>query len=241
MTDNLPINWEEELAKQATAVANLERLSLSNISLRAGVMMFQGVPVPGNKLECVIVAAGFMHRYYSKAFDPNNIQSPDCFALSTDGQHMVPHELSVDKQADTCERCPQFQWKSDPKGGRGKACKEVRRLVVLPAKSVIEGGARKAEMAMLTLPVTSIKNWSVYVNGAATEYRRPPWGLLTQISVVPDPKSQFQVRFETIGIVDESVLGDVHSRITTANDVLMTPYEGGDTEEKQPVKDSKKY
>lgn len=239
MTDNLPTNWEEELEKSAKAVANVERATLSQISLRAGVMMYQGIPVPNNKLECVIVAAGFQNRYYKGKFDPKNISSPACYSLSLDGQNMVPAPEAPEPQAESCERCPNFAWGSDPGGGRGKACKAGRRLVLLPAKSVIEGGARKAEMALLTIPVTSTKNWAAYVNGCAAEYRRPPWGLLTSVSVTPDPKSQFQVRFETLGIVENSYLGDVHSRMDQAHSVLLAPYEA--SAEEAPVKDSKKF
>lgn len=240
-TPNLPVSWEQELAKDARAVAKLERAMLSQISLRAGVMMLQKMPVPDNKLQCVIVASAFQNRYYTEAFDADTPKNPDCFSLSLDGKNMVPHDASPNKQSNTCESCEQFKWASAEKG-RGKACKSTRRLVVLPAKSVIEGGARKAEMAMLTVPVTSIKNWAAFVNGAAAEYRRPPWGLLTQIHVVPDPKTQFQVKFEAVGLVDESALGDVHSRIPAAIEFLMAPYDAsGDSTEKEPVKTSKKY
>jgi hypothetical protein len=241
MTDNLPVNWEDQMAADAKEVATIERTSLSQISLRAGVMMFQGMPVPGNKLQCVVVGSAFQNRYYKDKWDPNNPSNPACFSLSLDGRNMVPHESVEEPQSNTCDSCPQFQWKSDPGGGRGKACKSGRRLVVLPAQSVKDGGAKKAEMAMLTIPVTSAKNWSTYVNGAAVEYRRPPWGLLTEISVAPDAKTQFQVRFETIGIVNEQYLGDVHSRIGLAQDVLMTPYDTAEQVERAPVKDSKKY
>lgn len=240
-TENLPVNWEDKLAGEARAVALIERTSLAQISLRAGVMVYQGMPVPNNRLQCVVVASAFMNRFYKDKFDPDNFAAPACFSLSIDGQHMVPHEESREKQAKTCDGCPQAQWGSDLNGRRGKACKSGRRIVVLPAKSVSEGGARKAEMAMLTLPVTSIKNWSTYVNGSATEYRRPPWGLLTEISVMPDPKTQFQVRFETIGIVNEQYLGDVQSRIEQAKSVLLTPYEATETAEKPAIKESKKY
>lgn len=53
-----------------------------------------------------------------------------------------------------CPNCPLNRWGSDPKGGRGKACKELRRLLIL-----VDGYTAPI---MLTLPPTSAKEWDRY-------------------------------------------------------------------------------
>jgi hypothetical protein len=222
-TENLPVAWEEELAKSATEVAALETPKLANFSFRAGVLAYQGVALPGNKLECIIVASAFQHRLYEGAFDADNPATPICFALSLTGEDMVPHEASTQPQSDKCETCENFKWGSAEKG-RGKACKAGRRLIAIP-KSALEHGVAKAEMGMATIPVTSVRGWANYVNSLATQYRRPPWAMLTEMSVVPDVKTQFQVKFAPVGMVENEHLAAIRAKIEMANAVLLAPYE----------------
>jgi hypothetical protein len=53
---------------------------------------------------------------------------PKCFSRDL----INPDPSCTQRQSDSCSNCPQNAWGSDPKGGRGKACREVRRLFVLP-------------------------------------------------------------------------------------------------------------
>jgi hypothetical protein len=243
MSEEQPlVPWAERLAQSAKAVAALERPSLSQISLRGGVMSLNSVPVPGNKLLCVIVASAFENQFYDKAFDPNVKENPLCFALSADGKDMVPHDNSKEKQSTTCEMCPQLAWGSDPRpNSKGKACKQKRRLALLPHSALEADKIKSAEMATLTIPVMSAKNWANYVNQVASQSARPPWAVLTEVSCHPDPRKQFEVRFELKALIHEQFLDDVHARIEGAMQVLMTPYEVAPPEqEKKPPVDDKK-
>jgi hypothetical protein len=241
------VNWEEKLAAEAKAVATLERPSLTSVSLRSGVMSINDVAVPGNKLDCVVIASVFEHQYFAKPYDPNNITAPDCFALSLTGKDMVPHDDVPEKQSTICANCGKFQWGSDPKpNSKGKACKEKRRLAILPAASLKDGEVLKAEMATMTLPVTSVRNWGNYVNSVAAEFGRPPWAMLTEISVHPHMKNQFEVKFQARGVVSDGYLSDLNKRAIGAADTLMTPYDmstWGQEPEPQaaPAKTNKKY
>jgi hypothetical protein len=214
------VNWEEELAKDAKQQAERERPALAAISLRGGIMMYEKIQIPGNKLICIIVASMMQRLYYDKPFDPNKPASPICFAFhdGEDGVPWTPHEKAHEKQAETCALCPMSEWGSDIKGGRGKACKEVRKLALIP-------GAESKEMALLSVPVMSVKNWSNYVNGVAASAKRPPWGVLTEISVHPDARSQFVVKFDLVDLLPESKLAGIYSKIGLAREVLTTPYD----------------
>lgn len=220
------IRWEEELAKAAKEVASVERPALSQISTRAGQLVYQGQPIPGNKLPAIIVASAFENRYYDKPFDPMKRESPRCFALSTDGgKDMAPHPDVPEPMAATCEACPMYRWGSDPRGGKGKACKQVRRLALIPASAAVDGSVKTAEIALISIPVTSAKNWANYVNTCAAEYSRPPWAVITEITTAPDAKTQFQIKFSTKGLVGTEFLGDIQRRIESVNQVLLTPYD----------------
>jgi hypothetical protein len=239
--NTLPVKWDEELARAATEVAATETPKLARFSFRSGIFAYQGVAIPGNKLECIIVGSAFQHRYYEGSFDVDKPATPVCFALSLNGEDMTPHEASQNKQSETCESCEQFKWGSalkDGKPSRGKACKTGRRLILIP-KSALTNGVQKAEMGMAEIPVTSVRGWANYVNALATQYRRPPWAMLTEISVVPDLKTQFQVKFEPMGLVQDEHLAAVRTKIAMAEQVLMAPYEfseNADPKEEGPKK-----
>ncbi len=239
------VNWEEKLANEAKAVAALERPSVSGISLRGGVMMLNDVQVPGNRLDCVVIGAVFEHAYYSKPFDPNNIVAPDCFALSIDGKDMVPHADVPEPQGTVCATCPMFAWGSDPKpNSKGKACKEKRKLALLPASAIKDGEIMKAEMALMTVSVTNVRHWGNYVNQVSAEYGRPPWAMLTEISVTPHPKNQFQINYAARGVVSDQFLGDLEKRAQMALEALLTPYDmtpQPEAPEKQAPTKGKKY
>lgn len=225
MTEQLPVRWDEKLAEAAKEVAKLERPAISQISLRAGVMTYQKNPIPGNKLPVVILASAFENKFFKGKFDPNKYEAPACYALSSTGEAMKPHPDAKEPQSEACEGCEQNKWGSAGNNSKGKACKEVRRLALIPAAALKDGNVATAELAVLSIPVTSAKNWANYVNSIASEYQRPPWGMLTEIRTEPDPRTQFQVKFQVLGSVNDEYLPAIHKRIDSAIQVLLTPYD----------------
>lgn len=231
MTDNLPTKWDEELAKFARAQAALERPAVGRIGFKAGIMTYQGTPIPGNKLNVVIVASAKEHALYQnildqRPFDPLKPEAPICYALSLSGENMVPHPQAVKPQAPSCAECPWNAWASDPKGGKGKACKESRRLLVLPSNAAagpIEN-VKKSEAAGCSVPVTSVKNWANYTAQLSGEYGRPTWAMVTEISVHPHARTVFEVKFAATARVDDQYLSELMQRSKASEAQVMTPY-----------------
>ena len=231
----LPGSWREKLAGMAKDQAAKERPSVSKISLRAGVIKYGDQPVKGNILPAIVLLAAHRNTYYDRPFDPNNLANPVCFALSIEGEEMEAHENVPDdnvpafeqRRTRDCSTCPLNEWGSDPKGGRGKACKETRRLIILPADAATSAEAAKAaEMAIIDIPVTSGKNYSNFVNGLAASAQVPPWAALTDISTQPDAKSQFKVTFTPTSVIDDdAVLEAIHARFEEAQRVALIPYD----------------
>lgn len=248
MTTNLPTKWDEELAKYAKQQAAQERPAVGRLAFRGGVMTYQGQAIPGNKLDVVIVASAKENALYSnvlerRAFDSNKPESPICYALSLTGSDMAPHPQSKQKMAAKCSECKYFAWGSNPNGGKGKACKESRRLIVLPRSAVIPNpgqqlqpdSVKKAEAATASIPATSIKNWANYTALLAGEFGRPAWAMVTDLSLHPHPKNQIEVKFAALGRVPDEFLGDLMQRVQSAETTILTPYaEGGNAEPAQP-------
>lgn len=223
----LPGDVLAALAAEAKAAAAKERPAVGRIGLKSGVMTYAGTPVVGNKMEAIVLCASFRNVWYAGRYDPNNIVPPNCFAISMTDDGMVPH-ANVNKQPhSTCAGCPNDEWGSDPNGGRGKACKQSRRLVLLPGHAMEQGpdALRSAEMAVLDLPVTSVKNYSSFVNTLTASVNVPTYAAVAEISVTPDAKTQFKVNFRPMRVVPSMEhLEAIKSRIDSAQQIALEPY-----------------
>lgn len=240
-------NWEERMAAEAKATSLVERPGMSTISLRAGVMTYMDTPMPNNEMPCIVLQSAIEQSWYDQDFDPDRIVPPYCFALGKPGeeQFMGPHEVVPDdqKQSPLCINCEKFKWGSGK--GRGKACGTRRRLILIPATALDDPESiPAAEMAVVKIPVTSVKNWSNYVNTVAAQFQRPSWGVVTVIKVVPDVKTQFKVLFSTKAPIDVGVLPKLEPLLRQAATVIMAPFDmamGQDAEEEEEPKGKKKY
>lgn len=218
------INWEEELAREAKAAAEIEKNvgGGSWFSTRAGQLTLNDIAVQGNQLVAIVVSHIIENSYFDEAFDPDRITPPKCFALGIDEHLMAPHEsvLALDQQEHpTCKGCPQNAYKTavrqDGRRGKGKACGNRRRLAVLNVGSIDQTGNRfelfrddngdieedhykSAPIVGLKIPPTSLKGWASYVSQLSLTVGRPPWAVFTKIQMVPDAGSQFKVVFSPI-------------------------------------------
>jgi len=202
----LPSDWEAALAAQAAETATNVRPTSSTISLRSGIVSYQGVQAPDNKLDIVIIDFAQEHTFYKSKYDPDNVSSPDCFALAgagVDVADITPADNVPNPESESCGSCPMLKWGSSLNGGRGKACQQRYRLIAIPASALSSADAvLSAEAAIVKLPVTSGKVWSQYVSTVAATVKRPEWAVVTTLSAKPDTKSQFKATFEVNSLVD---------------------------------------
>jgi hypothetical protein len=131
-----------------------------------------------NQLEVVIVDFIATNNFYEGAYDKDNIQPPACFAIGQVISQMVPSDNSPVKQSDACATCPMNQFGSS---GNGKACKNMRRLAVLPADA-------DADTPLLVLDVspTGLKSFDGYVKSVAAKFNMLPIGVVTTITMDPN-------------------------------------------------------
>lgn len=206
MSKNQIALFEDELAKLANESVKAEAsgLGATFLSTKGGALTYRGNPITGNKLQCVILSAPIERLYYDARYDPTKLVGPKCFAIAPIATGMGPSDRAEGKQHDTCEGCPKNEWGSSTNGGKGKACRETRRLLLIPADAIGSIDAVKgAEVAALRPPVTSLKNYSTYVQTVATTLKRPPLAVISEIAVVPDPKTQFKVTFSLVKAIDD--------------------------------------
>lgn len=172
--------------------------------------------------ELSVIALDFVHvnAWYDSDFDPENPAPPACFAISDDGKEMVPHPSSPKKQNETCDGCPQNAWGSADRG-RGKSCKNQYRIACMETSSEPE----EAEIALLTMPPTSQKNWGKYVTSLDTKLNRPTFGVVTKFSF--DAEMDYPVILaECESVTDDAAkLTAIMGRIDSVRETLREPFD----------------
>jgi len=234
------VSWEEMMKDEAKDVAKSERPSVTRISLQSGIMTYNDTAVPDNELTCIVADVIHEQVYYDIPWEPGVVNPPARVGYGEPGSAIRAHESVPKKEYENwpdCARCKMNQWRKPPE--KGKPCGERRKLAILPWLDNVEEYAN-AEIAVLSLPVMSVKNWGNYVNGLNAQFQRPCWGMLTKVSVRPDPKSQFRVHFEPVQPLEDEYIGAVHARKEVCRNTLLVPYDLNPGE-KEETKESGKY
>lgn len=235
------VDWEKEMEAQAQVAVQMERKAGGGqfFSVKNGRLQFDGAEIPGGQIAVVIVDHILENAYYEGRWDPDNPSAPVCFAFGRDEDTMGPHpdvdeKSAFTRQSDDCASCPMNVY-GTADTGKGKACKNTRRLAMIPAGTYDKKGDltlfededhfRKAPIAFLKLPTTSINGWAAFVKQVAGTLKRPPHGIFTNITVVPDPKTQVKVLFEGIEKVPGELLGVMMERHKEAQGIIEQPYQ----------------
>ena len=233
MTNNLN-SWQDELAKYALEAKVTEASSASAggfISTRGGRLTYAGGEIPGNRMDVVILDAVLEYHLYGEHFNADHITSPICFAFGRSEAEMRPHPNSSQPQCDSCAACPKNQF-GTAELGKGKACKNIRRLALIPVEGLED--LNKAEVAFLKIPVTSVKAYSGYIQQVTGSLKKPPFAVITEVSLVPDPKTQFRFQFKLVDELSEQEL--IKSLIEKRKQVVLDfPYAAAATDTPPPA------
>lgn len=211
------VKWDEELAKEARALAATEKVSGGRkyLTHSDGQLKYAGADVDGNELSVIVLGVIHENQYYDKPFKRGETQAPSCYAFGHDEDSMEPHANAVDKQSDNCADCPLMQWGSDA-GGVGKACKQVRRMAMVSTADLDD--LDNAEVAYLKLPVTSVKHWAGYVNRTLDKLlQRPYWAVPTKLMLdgkefgfaVDKEVEITEVQFPKLKELHKTIMGEI--------------------------------
>jgi hypothetical protein len=240
------VKWDEELAKYAEQGLVMEKGTKVGqfFSFQGGVMTYLGETCTDNSFKCVVLDAAIEQSYYEKGWDPDNTSGPDCFALGKDLVNLSPDITVAHPQHDTCGTCPKNAWGSGKKANgapsKGKACKSRRRLMIIPfAMEAKHQDIIDAEVAFMGIPTMSVGNWADYIRKVSLVHRRPFWAVATKVFLKPDKKTQFQVKFEFITIMNVELLSALKQRMAEAQKLILTPYTvtNENESEDEPVKE----
>lgn len=209
---------KQMMADASDASARVAAVGGNTIGIRNSKFSYKNQPL-GRVFACVVVEYVHANSFYDTAFDPENPAPPACVALSVDGDDMAPVKGSPSPQSEQCDGCPNNAWGSADVG-RGKACGEQYKLAVVAVGPGEDYST--CDMAILTLPPTSRKNWTQYVKDVGDKLQRPPWGVLTEFSF---SDGDYPILVPELGkkIGNAKDLNDIRDRRKEALDLLMTP------------------
>ncbi len=110
---------------------------------------------PLKEIEGVVMFGAKYKAFYAEEYDPEVKNPPDCF--SHDGK--VPEADVKARQNPICKGCPKNEF-GTAKAGKGKACRDIRRLFILTS---VAKGEESIMPLQLNVTPSSIKNWDDYL------------------------------------------------------------------------------
>lgn len=191
------LNIQEQLRKELEGLkARVEPPSGYMISTKGKTFTLPNGSADDGPLVCIVLDWVTANTYFKGLYNPKDIQPPACFAIAREPAKAVPSDNSPEKQHAHCCRqgdepgCPQNEWNSAPGDSKGKACKNTRRLLVVPATAKEE-----TQPWILSVSPTGLKYFDKYVNTLA-DVGTHPIEVVTEIAFEasePYPSLRFSV------------------------------------------------
>jgi hypothetical protein len=161
-----------------------------------GALVFE---VPGEDAENpdsvkeivgVIVDHHPVNAYWVEKFTGQN-NHPDCASL--DGK------IGEGNPGGNCKACPLNKWGSDTEGGKGKACKNIRRVYMLQEGKIFP--------LLLRIPPTSLQNFSDYISKRILQKGYRSFDVITKVTLKKAQSSggiaYSQAMFSIAGLLDD--------------------------------------
>jgi hypothetical protein len=172
----------------------------------------------------IILDSIYENKMYEGKYNPDVPSGPVCYAFAHTEEELKPHEKSPSPKCEQCKGCQYNEWGTADQG-KGKACKNIRRLAVISADGVTTpDGVKDSAVFHAEIPVTSVKGWCSYVKALAATLKRPPFGVITHVAVVPDAKSQFKVTFSNPRPIEGDLGGAIMQKVEEAKANIVFPY-----------------
>lgn len=186
------LNVQEQIRKELAGLKEkVEPPSGFMISTKGKVFTLPDGSSSAGPMDCVILDWVTANTYFKGLYNPKDVKPPDCFAIADEPANAVPSDRSPDKQHDTCKGCPKNEFGSDPQGGAGKACKNTRRLLIVPVSA-----DEDTQGWVISVSPTGLKHFDKYVNTLADQEVHP-LQVVTEISF-EESEAFPSLRFKTV-------------------------------------------
>lgn len=235
------VKWKQQLAELAAEDAAREPAGGGNaISTRGHKFTLGGSVIP-NPMRVIVLDYSFENAYYAEAYDPDSPASPSCFAVAKKEQELAPDSEKVPEPvSEACDGCPNNEFGSAD-SGRGKACKNGRKLAVISAdvKELTPEYVAETAVAFIRVSPSGIKHWSGYVKKLKNALDAPVCGVITELDFDPDSDQPVLTMQYLEEINDGDVLEAVLKRRAEVQDDLLAGFQAVSdrpTKREKPVK-----
>jgi len=198
MTKKDVLNIQEELRKELDTLKDrVDPPSGFMVGTKGKIFTLPDGSSGDGPLAVVILDWVTANSYFEGIYNPKDIKPPACFAFGREVLTIKPSDNSPKKQGENCKGCKQNEWNSDPKGGAGKACKNTRRLLIVPA----EGSDENTQPWVISVSPTGLKHFDKYVS-ALSDITTHPIEVVTDISF-DESEAYPSLRFKVIDKHDD--------------------------------------
>jgi len=185
------MNVQEQLRKELDTLKDrVDPPSGYMISTKGKTFTLPNGSADDGPLVCVVLDWVTANTYFEGIYNPKDIKPPACFAIGREVASITASKNAPKAQGTLCKECPKNEWGSDPQGGKGKACKNTRRLLVVPANA-----DEKTQPWILSVSPTGLKHFDKYANALA-DVGTHPIEVITKISFAPEeafPSLRFEI------------------------------------------------
>ena len=226
----------------ATAISESARDATAAVAGMGGGMLFIGTKGGKFRLNDEVIEQPLAvyvldqlreNSYYTGDYDPEAPSGPSCFAINRDESELAPPADLATKQSETCATCEMNKFGSAERG-RGKACKNIVRLGLLPVGDNSPEQLAKVDHAFIRVPTTSVKNFRKHATAVERGLGRPLFSVITALSTKDDNKTIFQMHFD-IGAPAGAEVGSVLlKRKADIKDEIETTPTAGDADDDKP-------
>lgn len=174
------VNYEEQLRQELGGLAKqIEPPSSNKISTKGKLFTLPGGKSSPGPMYVIVLDWVAVNMVYKGGYNPNVRQPPLCWAIGKNLDELKPSDAVKEPQGTDCATCPKNAWGSG-NGGKGKACKNQRRLLV------INPDFKQGDEPMsLYVSPTGLKSWNAYVKRLAQEQNKLPVQVITEIGFDP--------------------------------------------------------
>lgn len=167
-------------------------------------------------LEFVIVGHSYVNAHYEGRYVPGKIDTPVCWAINTNYAAIAPDASCKKPQATDCQSCPKNEWGSADNGkGRGKDCKNMIRLAVIPPDA-----DEKTSVLYLDLAPTSIGTFNKLL-----QKTQVPLQTIVVKATLDDKVDFAKIILTPVGRISESLVPILMDKIKAAEPLLLRGFD----------------
>lgn len=228
--------WEQRMQEQAKEDRAKETLGVARITHQGGVLQVDGKNVEGNQIPLITLDYIFTKEYYEEKFTPGAHATPVCYAFGDSDKGLVAHPEAPAKQnlkpdgTSPCTGCPHNAF-GTADVGRGKACKDTRRLLVIAplmkdGKPTVDATyVQRVEKRQISIPPASLKNFGVYLTTLQdlTKYGNLREAV-TLVKPQPRAKGGHELTFSFLRALTGEELKMLQPLQAGARDLLASPF-----------------